>query len=203
MPGDAITRGVDGVRLTNTRKRALAKRDAMLLPAPPRGSRWLPLADGRAALVDARAFARVSVISWWVKKTRYGESVIGQLANRQLVKLSHFILQVTGQLIDHRNGDILDNRRRNLRPASPAQSSYNTRKRANSVSSKFKGVSRHPSGRWYARIRAESAGHHLGYFADETAAAKAYDAAARRYHGAFACVNFPRKGERCALRPSG
>ena len=34
---------------------------------------------------------------------------------------------------------------------------------------------------------------HLGYFADETEAAKAYDTAAKKYHEEFANLNFPEK----------
>ena len=46
-----------------------------------------------------------------------------------------------------------------------------------------------------ARIGYDSKYIHLGVFTDPVKAAKAYDRAARRYHGAFARLNFPRAGE--------
>ena len=46
-------------------------------------------------------------------------------------------------------------------------------------------------GHWQAQIRHENKQRHLGFFVDEIAAAKAYDAAAGEAHGAAAKLNFP------------
>ena len=38
----------------------------------------------------------------------------------------------------------------------------------------------------------------IGYYSGETEATEAYDTAARKHFGEFACVNFPRIGEQAA-----
>jgi hypothetical protein len=54
--------------------------------------------------------------------------------------------------------------------------------------------------RWLARIRVDGRLIQLGYLADEEAAARAYDAAARQHFAAFARLNFPAAGEQAACR---
>ena len=44
--------------------------------------------------------------------------------------------------------------------------------------------------RWAASIQFEKKKHHLGYFTDQIAAAKAYDKKASQLHGEYACLNF-------------
>lgn len=96
-----------------------------------------------------------------------------------------------GEHVDHINGDPLDNRRVNLRLASPSENLRNRGKNANNKSG-FKGVYYFkPTGRWHARIEVNGRHHHLGYYDTPQEGARAYDVAARKLHGEFARLNFP------------
>jgi len=97
-----------------------------------------------------------------------------------------------GYVVDHINGDGLDNRRANLRLATHAQNGRNRRKIKKGIS-KYKGVSWEEStGKWRALIHVDRKKISLGCYKDEVTAAKVYDKAAKKYHGEFARLNFPR-----------
>jgi hypothetical protein len=101
--------------------------------------------------------------------------------------------------VDHKNCNGLDNRRENLRKATTAENMRNSMKRGHS-SSRFKGVSLvQRTKEWDVSIRMNYESIRIGRFTSEEEAARAYDEAARRLHGEFARVNFPRDGERSAL----
>ena len=101
--------------------------------------------------------------------------------------------------VDHKSGDGLDNRRSNLRSATRSQNQANKFKKEN-TSSRFKGVyQRRNYRRFRAHIRVHGEEIHVGDFDSEIEAARAYDAAARKYHGEFARLNFPNPGEQAAL----
>jgi hypothetical protein len=68
------------------------------------------------------------------------------------------------------------------------------------MSSKYKGVCRQTkNSKWLALITLNDRTVRIGAFSTEVEAAHAYDVAARKNFGEFACLNFPRKGERSAL----
>jgi hypothetical protein len=104
--------------------------------------------------------------------------------------------------VDHINGNILDNRRDNLRLCTQLQNNRNRRAwRSDATIAPFKGVKREGR-KWYAHITVNYKRIHLGSFSDAHQAALAYDAAARSNHGAFATLNFPNDGERSAFHRS-
>lgn len=93
-------------------------------------------------------------------------------------------------LPDHRNRNKLDNRRGNLRQATPLQNAVNQSLRKDNASG-FKGVTWNKQvGKWKAQIRDTGRRLFLGYFHDATDAARAYDAKARDLFGEFAFLNF-------------
>lgn len=93
-----------------------------------------------------------------------------------------------GLTVDHVNRVRTDNRLGNLRLATQRQQTFNASIRPGS--SRFIGVHR-ACGRWRACVMADGQKHYAGYFEDEADAARARDAAARKYHGEFAALNFP------------
>ena len=93
-----------------------------------------------------------------------------------------------GMTVDHINGDVLDNRKYNLRVCSQNENSLNRNPKKDGR--KFKGVRRScNSPNYVARIAFRGVEYHLGTFATPEEAARAYNDAARRLHGEFARLN--------------
>lgn len=97
---------------------------------------------------------------------------------------------IAGPGMDHANRNGLDNTRANLRPATDSQNLANRGKQRRVTTSRFKGVYRNPWS-WVAEITVDYRKRHLGSFAAEEDAARAYDAAAAEAWGEFARLNFP------------
>jgi hypothetical protein len=93
---------------------------------------------------------------------------------------------------DHINRDGLDNRKRNLRPATHGENAFNKpkMKRRGISASNFKGVSL-DGGAWRAQITKGGKTIWLGRFRNEEEAALAYDKAATDHVGEYARLNFP------------
>lgn len=105
-----------------------------------------------------------------------------------LKRLHRLILGVTDPkiLVDHKNGDALDNRRNNIRIATTAQNCAN--KRQTKSRTGFKGVSISKHGTSFrAQIGRERI--YLGMFPTAELAAEAYNKAAILYFGEFAYLN--------------
>jgi hypothetical protein len=150
-------------------------------------------AAGRVALIDDGDYDLVMQYQWHVQEQprpgrTHGPYAMASIGEGQRI-LMHKLL--TGWLrTDHKDGNGLNNQRSNLREATGSQNQCNTGPRGGS--SRFKGVSwDRATGNWRANIQIDGKGRNLGRFADEEAAARAYDSAAAWFHGEFAHLNFP------------
>jgi len=105
------------------------------------------------------------------------------------VRMHNLLLPTpAGLIVDHANGNSLDNRRCNLRPCTRAQNQWN-RHAPPRGASRFTGVSRDRA-RWRARIAYASQRISIGVFRREVDAAMAYDAKCRELRGRFGRANF-------------
>jgi hypothetical protein len=160
----------------------------------------IPLSQGLVALVDDGDFEAVSAHKWSAAKKPHANYAVRSVRRTDggwtPLYLHTFL---TGyELVDHANGNGLDNRRSNLRSATEAENRQNMRRARNNTSG-FKGVTW--NGRrqkWMAQIQSQGHNRYLGLFTTPEEAAHAYDDAARALFGEFAAVNFPLAEERAA-----
>lgn len=90
-------------------------------------------------------------------------------------------------IIDHADGDILNNRWINLRGATDSQNAANKRRVDSQNTSGFKGVCFDKfTNRWIAQLRKDGRLHNLGRYDTPEEAHAAYVAGAARLHGEFA-----------------
>jgi hypothetical protein len=156
----------------------------------------IPLTQGNVAIVDDAVVALLMQNRWIAARDHrrqqwYAQAnVYRQDGVRTTISMHRLLMgNPPGKMVDHRNGNGLDNRRQNLRVSTPSENSRNMLN-CKSHSSRFKGVSWH-SGKqkWTAQIMVDRRLIHLGTYADEVAAARVYNEAALRHFGEFANLN--------------
>jgi hypothetical protein len=157
---------------------------------------FLPLSQSKVAVIDFDDMERVGRVKWCAQRVLSGKfyavrSVQEPNGAERREYLSRAVVEAPkGMDVDHKDGDTLNNQKSNLRVCSRRENSRNRRKQKPAASSKFKGVFR--GGNCYkAQIKIGLTQTHLGYFKFDHEAAEAYDTAARKHFGEFACCNFP------------
>ena len=150
----------------------------------------ISLSQGRIALVDDTDYDYLSQFKWcanFYSNRWYAVRNVG--CHRELMhRVIMGVPRGDPRWVDHRRReDTLDNRRLNLRIATPVQNAGNTNKHKDGTSG-YKGVSRQ-DGKWHAQIQRNGQKIHLGDFLTPERAAMAYDTAALKHHNEFACTN--------------
>ena len=144
-------------------------------------------------IFDSSDFKLVQSIRWWCSHNGYCVGSFKQDdGSKKGVRMHRLIMGAKqGTIIDHINGNRLDNRKENLRFVTYSQNSQNTHsknEKINNNTSKYFGVHAlsiggiHP---WRSKIKSEF----IGNFATEEEAAYAYDCHAREIFGPHARIN--------------
>lgn len=148
------------------------------------------LSNGERCLVDIVDYDRLVKYPWHKHPMGYAYAHLSStLPDRKNVLMHRFILDNPKSHVDHINGDKLDNRRINLRPATTSQNNANQKKQLNRTSI-YKGVYWNKNrSRWQAQTKLDGKSIWLGTFDSEAGAAKAYNKAAREYFREYAKLN--------------
>lgn len=137
----------------------------------------------RTAIIDFDDLPLVQGHRWYINKGGYAFASIGG----RNVTMHRLIMGVDpSKMMDHKDGNRLNNRRANLRFCTAQENARNRHVVAGR--SRFKGV-RRDRGMWRAAIRRDGKIIDLGFFTTERLAARAYDKAAKQVFGAFAKTN--------------
>lgn len=147
-------------------------------------------------LIDDEDAERVMRHTWHVTYCyRCGHAILKNVRtdviknNKKTGLLLHKLLMPRVSVIDHIDGNPLNNKKNNLRACSNSENIKNVGKYTNNTSG-FKGVSWHAHvKKFHAQIGNNKQKIHLGYFDLAKDAAKAYNDAALKYHGEFARLN--------------
>jgi hypothetical protein len=156
----------------------------------------LPLSKGQVAAVDAEDYEALSAHKWsalWnpESQTFYAVRCESKDGKQRYIYMHREIAASSEYpMVDHRDGNGLNNRRYNLRPCCNSKNQRNRRLPSNSTTG-YKGVSRMKgTDKFRAYINENGKQIHLGIFTEAEAGARAYDAEAMRRFGEFARLNF-------------
>jgi hypothetical protein len=151
----------------------------------------IPLTQGKVAYIDDIDYELISAYKWhaWNPKSNwYAYTNPGPTKNRKRFSMHRLIMNAKkGQLVDHKNGNSLDNRRDNLRFCTRGQNNMNSK--IHKIGG-YKGV--HfckDKGKFQVSIRLNNKQIHGGFFDAPLQAAKKYNDMAIQYHGEFARLN--------------
>lgn len=148
----------------------------------------LPVKGTRKCVkVDPDVLSKAVRRSWHLHQG-YPATTLGSGKKSYKLYLHRFVMRAsTGTLVDHKNGDPLDNRRENLRLASKGENTINTGPLSTNGTG-FKGVSKRGN-RFRAFVHKDGKTIFLGSFVKAKDAACAYNRGAKKHFGKFAKLN--------------
>ena len=127
-------------------------------------SKIISLTQGYIAIVDDDDFEKVSKHKWCVKKTSHNVYA-KRYSNSKTIDMHHVIIErKEGFVVDHINGDGLDNRKENLRLCTHSENMKNIKMRKDNLSG-VRGVYWNAiAKKWHCQIQFNGKKIYLGLF---------------------------------------
>ncbi len=141
--------------------------------------------------VDDEDFDFLNQWKWCAHTTRHNRTYVDRRdvrSNKSIFLHKEIMKPPTGLVVDHIDGNPLNNQKQNLRVCTRSENIRNRVKKTAKSISRYKGVSI-VKGKFQVTIHKDKKSIHLGRFEKEIDAAKAYNVGALKYHGEFACLN--------------
>ena len=141
----------------------------------------IALTQGYFATVDDEDYERISRFKWCVLRKKNEINIYAKRLShkkeggkKRTILMHRFILGTPSNelVVDHINGNGLDNRRKNLRIVTGHINNLNRRGPTKNNRSGYRGVIKTPSNRWQARGKHEGKNVNLGFFDKLEEAAK-------------------------------
>jgi len=157
------------------------------------------LSQEKFALVDDWDYEELSQYKWHSQKIknkfyacRRGSERLMQRESRILMH-RQIMCASPDVIIDHIDGDTLNNCRENLRRCNASQNCCNRKMNKNNTTG-LRGVYWNKKlNKWNASITKNKHLIHIGYFETKEEAGRARDKKAKELHGNFAVLNYPEK----------
>jgi hypothetical protein len=143
----------------------------------------ITLIRGRNAQIDDDDFEMVSSMKWYFD----GKYAINTTPGKKTIRMHQLVMRsLPGQVIDHKNGDGLDNRKENLRFCARFQNSWNMKIHKHNTSG-IKGISWcKETQSWHAQFQHCRKKINLGCYDRIEDAEKIYAETTRKLRGEFA-----------------
>lgn len=129
------------------------------------------------ALVDDADFEYLNKFRWYLSAQGYAIGGEKTKTRKAFEKMHRFVMNISDPniKIDHKDGNKLNNQKINLRRATPAQNTHNSKKAAGTKNN-YKGTNYlQRIGLWQSRCRMNGLDFFLGHYKSEIAAAYAYN----------------------------
>jgi hypothetical protein len=144
----------------------------------------IPLSQGKVTLVDDEDFEELNRFKWCAHNNKNDNTFYSTRSSPDIngiwrnIRMHRIIMKCPdNMLVDHINGDGLDNRKENLRIVTGRENQQNQHK---TKSSKYPGVCWHKRhGKWRVAIRYRGKDYNLGTYIDEEEAYKVYSTACK------------------------